>query len=607
MSFLIDMGAGVSLLRGDIWDRVVPENNGMDREVTYRLVGVDRIPIKVRGTVTVEVSLEGLVFNQKFVIADGITAEAILGMDFLEENRCVLDLGRRELVAKDEGMIPLKPHSSSKSSCLKVTLVEITVVPVASEMEVKAKVGASSDEYTWMIEGKSSKVLVQVARALVTPCNNLIPLRVVNTSLTPVTIYRGSTVAHAECVDEAIINVVSENTEYKAVDAADWKPNLCNNLEEMLPSDISEDHKEKTLALLELYADVIASSDSTLGRTGILRHSIDTGNATPIRQQVRRMSPPAKEKVRELLKDMTEKKVISPSKSPWASPIVLVQKKDGSTRFCVDYRKVNEVTRKDAYPIPRIDETLDTLTGATLFSTLDLRSGYWQVEVDPKDREKTAFCTSEGLFEFNVMPFGLCNAPATFQRLMDSILAGLHWKNCLVYIDDIVVIGKSFDDHLCNLQQVLKRLRQAGLKLQPHKCKFLQSQVTYLGHVVSAQGVSPDPEKTSKIKSWPVPQSAQEVQRFLGLANYYRRFIKDFATMAKPLHRLTEKGVPFTWTLECEQAFNFLKTQLTSAPILALPNWSRPFILDTDASDMGIGAVLSQLQQDGSEYVVAES
>ena len=158
------------------------------------------------------------------------------------------------------------------------------------------------------------------------------------------------------------------------------------------------------------------------------------------------------------------------------------------------------------------------------------------MEVDPKDREKTAFCTPEGLFEFNVMPFGLCNTPATFQRLMDSVLVGLHWKNCLMYIDDIVVIGKSFDDHLCNLQQVLERLRQAGLKLQPHKCKFLQSQVTYLGHMVSAQGVSPDPEKTSKIKSWPVSQSSQEVQRFLGLANYYRRFIKDFATMAKPLH-----------------------------------------------------------------------
>lgn len=149
---------------------------------------------------------------------------------------------------------------------------------------------------------------------------------------------------------------------------------------------------------------------------------------------------------------MIEKNVISPSKSPWASPIVLVQKKDGSTRFCVDYWKVNEVTRKDAYHIPRIDETLDTLAGATLFSTLDFRSGYWQVEVNPKDPEKTAFCMPEGLFEFNMMPFGLCNAPVTFQQLMESVLAGLHWRNCLVYIDDIIVIGKSFDEHLHNLQ-----------------------------------------------------------------------------------------------------------------------------------------------------------
>ena len=183
---------------------------------------------------------------------------------------------------------------------------------------------------------------------------------------------------------------------------------------------------------------------------------------------------------------MKKKKVISPSKSPWASPIVLVQKKDGSTRFCVDYRKVNEVTRKDAYPIPRIDENLNTLAGATFYSMLDLRNGYWEVEVDPDDQEKMAFCTPEGLFEFNVMPFGLCNTPATFQRLMDSVLAGLHWRDCLVYIDDIVVVGKLYKEHLHNLQQVLECLRQAGLKLQSRKCRFLQQQVTLLDHIVSA-------------------------------------------------------------------------------------------------------------------------
>ena len=189
---------------------------------------------------------------------------------------------------------------------------------------------------------------------------------------------------------------------------------------------------------------------------------------------------------------MLSKNIISPSQSPWASPIVLVAKKDGSTRFCVDYRRLNAVTRKDVYPLPRIDDSLDTLTGSRWFSTLDMRNGYWQVEVVPEHRTKTAFCTQEGLFEFNVMPFGLCSASATFQRLMDSVLAGLQWSACLVYIDDIIIMGKTFNDHMRNLQAVFERLRQAGLKLHPGKCQFLQQEVYFLDHVV--YGLLPDPQ-----------------------------------------------------------------------------------------------------------------
>jgi len=266
---------------------------------------------------------------------------------------------------------------------------------------------------------------------------------------------------------------------------------------------------------------------------------------------------------------------------------------------------VNSVTHKDAYPLPRVDDTLDTLSGSNWFSTIDLKSGYWQVEMAPEDREKTAFCTREGLFEFNVMPFGLCNAPATFQRLMDCVLAGLQWSSCLVYIDDVIIIGRSFDEHLHHLQQVFDRLKSAGLKIQPSKCHFLQREVNFLGHIVSSTGVSPDPSKTSKIKDWPVPQSVQEVQQFLGLANYYRRFIKNFATIAKPLHQTTERKKPFQWTPECEQAFTQLKTCLTTAPILAMPDWTKPFIVDTDASETGIGAVLSQCDSNGNEQVIA--
>ena len=302
---------------------------------------------------------------------------------------------------------------------------------------------------------------------------------------------------------------------------------------------------------------------------------------------------------------MLEKNTIQPSNSPWTSPIILVKKKNGALRFCVDYRKLNAVTRKDAYPLPRVDDTLDTLAHARWFTTLDLISGYWQVAVHPDDREKTAFCTPDGLFEFKVMPFGLCNAPATFQRLMDSVLAGLQWSTCLVYLDDIIIVGKTFADHLNNLRQVFDRIRGAGLKLQPAKCVLCTHEVTFLGHIVSAAGITTDPSKTDKVTSWPTPTTKREVQQFLGLANYYRRFIKHFASIAKPLHRLTEKTASFKWTTECQTAFETLKHTLTSAPILAHPDYSKEFILDTDASAVGIGAVLSQVQSDGNERPIA--
>ncbi len=228
------------------------------------------------------------------------------------------------------------------------------------------------------------------------------------------------------------------------------------------------------------------------------------------------------------------------------------------------------VTWKDAYPLPRVDDTLDTLAGSKWFSTLDLLSGYWQVEVSPEDRDKTAFCTHEGLFEFRVMPFGLCNAPATFQRLMDAVLAGLQWSSCLVYIDDIVIPGKSFPAHLTNLRSVFDRLKEAGLKLKPRKCRLCLHKVNFLGHIVSADGIQTDTQKTERVSIWPTPTSQKEVQQFLGLASYYRRFVKDFAAIAKPLYQLTEKTAKILWSEDAQAAFDELRQRLVSAPTLCV-------------------------------------
>ncbi|XP_056466778.1 uncharacterized protein LOC130405625 [Gadus chalcogrammus] len=301
----------------------------------------------------------------------------------------------------------------------------------------------------------------------------------------------------------------------------------------------------------------------------------------PVKQPPRRMALEKQQDADQQIQQSLGAGLARRSNSSWASPIVMVKKKDGTYRLCIDYRGLNDCTIKDAYPLPRIQDTLDTLSDAKWFSTLDLAAGYWQVELTPRARKAAAFCTKSGLFEWNVMPFGLCNAPATFQRLMDRVLAGMQWETCLVYLDDIIVLGSDVPQMLQRLGQVFSRLDQAKMKLKPSKCCLFRRQVAYLGHIVSESGVATDPNKVQKVQDWPTPTSIQDVRRFVGLASYYRRFVKDFASIAEPLHALTKKHAQFRWSEECQAAFNELK-----------------------GFDVGIGAVLSQVQQ-GVERVLA--
>ena len=284
--------------------------------------------------------------------------------------------------------------------------------------------------------------------------------------------------------------------------------------------------------LIAEYADVFALDASEQGSTDVVQHGINTGNHLPIRQAPRRTPFTLRKKVEEMVNDMLEKEVIQPSQSPWASPVVLVTKKDGSARFCVDYRKLNAVTKLDVFPLPRIDDSLDSLAHTRYFTTLDLAAGYWQVPMEAHSREKTTFLTHSGLYEFRVMPFGLCNAPATFQRLMETVLAGLARDSCMVYLDDILVIGKSFGEHLRNLKKVFSRLRDTGLRLKPKKCHLALHSVEYLGYVVTDQGIAADPKKVEAIQQFPAPGDLKALRSFVGLASYYRRFIPSFSKIA---------------------------------------------------------------------------
>ena len=355
--------------------------------------------------------------------------------------------------------------------------------------------------------------------------------------------------------------------------------------------------------LLHRYEHVFpAPGEPVTGRTKSVQHEIVTKDARPVHCGPRRLAPAGLRKEQECVKDMLTGGQIEPSDSPWASPVVLVTKKDGSTCFCVDYRRLNSLTIKDAYPLPRIDDSLRLLGNQQWFSTMDLASRYWQVAMSPEAKPKAAFVTNEGLFQFRVMPFGLCNAPATFERLMDRVLCGMRWSRCLVYLDDVISFGKSVPEALVRLEEVLGRLSDFGLQLKAKKCTFMQTEVGFLGHIVGRTGLACDSEKLSAVRNWHEPNRVKAVHQFVGFLGYYRRFVKNFAEIADPLVALTRKGVPFVWADAQQTAFDALKACLLSAPMLGFPTEKDRFVLDMDASLFAIGGVLSQIQ---NEVVIA--
>ena len=368
-------------------------------------------------------------------------------------------------------------------------------------------------------------------------------------------------------------------------------------------------HRDKLYSLLLAHHSAFALDKDERGETDLVQMEILTGDSAPKRQPVRRTPFAVRGEVARQLREMQENGVISPSSSPWASPVVLVRKKDGTLRFCIDYRELNSVTKADTFPLPRIDDLLDQLNNAEYFSTLDLASGFWQVQVHPTSKEKTAFVTQQGLYQFNVMPFGLRNAPAVFQRLMQCVLSGLNPEGGVpftsVYIDDILIFSRTFEEHLQHLKAVIERVSAAGLKLKPTKCKFIRQRVEYLGHILTPNGICPNPDRVSAVQQFPRPTSVREVRQFLGLASYYRRFVKGFANVAQPLHALTKANSRFSWTVDCQVAFDTLKSRLLMSPVLSFPDFARGFILETDASIKGLGAVLSQRGEDSKIHPVA--
>jgi len=390
-------------------------------------------------------------------------------------------------------------------------------------------------------------------------------------------------------------------------------------------SDMTPDQKHKILKLFEKWQSIFPKTSLDLGHTSAVKHKIELTNDTPFKEPYRKIPPALFNEVKHHLQEMLDIGAIRESSSPFSSNVVIVRKKDGTIRFCVDFRKLNNRTKKDAYGIPRIEDTLHMLSGSRYFSKLDLKSGYWQVEVEESDKEKTAFQVAGlGFYECNRMPFGLCNAPATFQRLMERCMGDLNLRDCLIYLDDIIIYSQDIDTHLDRLDAVFKRLADFNLKVKPSKCEFFMKETTYLGHVVSEDGIKADPKKINSVKNWPTPKSVKEVRQFLGFAGYYRKFIKGFAAIVRPLNDLLigqptkkkpnaktpkkkVKRTPFHWGESQQAAFDTIKNQLINPPVLGYADYTKPFTVHTDASSKGLGAVLYQRQEDKDRVIAYAS
>ena len=569
------------------------------------------------------------------VIEADIGDSFIIGIDFLKSVKCKIDLdgNNLELVNGDRIRATMKRNADGEAVHVsRVLLHRKTTIPPKSMKLVKAKL-ESPAEVPFLLETAESSSVFAVP--VMVEGKGPLKVCVVNLGEELVSLQRKQNLATAVEIDAMVDGEDSEETQENDTGGCDVRavqtggdtdegqavtvechsesestleeqelPEHLRCLYEECRKRLTTEQAKFVRELLIEFADVFATHDLDIGRFTVFAHRIRTGNAMSLRKSMRRTPLGFDHEERKTLKAMLDAKVIEPSQSEWASPPVLVRKKDGSWRYCIDFRGLNAATTRDAYPLPLIEECIDSLAYMQWYSALDMNSGYWQIPVAEEDKEKTAFITKYGLFHFLRMPFGLSNAPATFQRTMNLVLSGLIWVNVIVYLDDVNVIGKTFQENLANLRVVLARFRKYGLKLKPRKCVLFKRETAFLGRRVDSAGVHITDDHVKAVQEWPQPKNRKQVEQFLGFINYHRSFIPDLARITAPLYELTGPKAKWCWGEDHSKAFDKLKEVMTSVTVLGCPRAEDSFILDTDASDFAVGGVLSQVQ-DGQERPIS--
>jgi hypothetical protein len=583
--FLVDTGADVSLLKGN---KLVGTTE-FNPEGKIEVKCVDGSTIETHGIVEAKIRLGSKSITHSFQLVNkqvDIPCDGILGRDFFQRTGAKICYETRTVTLYGEKYELIGRAGQLEKRQIKVAQITL---PPRSESIVRLPVAPGSPQIG-ITEKRELQEGIFLAATLTSVVDGYALTSVLNTNEVETK------------VQEPVVELDELEPEWEKCSGAEFES---QDRERDILSQLRLEHlnPEERKLLIEAcsdFADIFYLPGDKLSSTGAAQHSISIEPGTePINTRPYRLPEAQKEEVKKQVQKLLQEGIIEESSSPWNSPILVVPKKTGVSgqqkfRLVVDYRKLNAKTVGNAYPLPDITEILDQLGQAKYFSCLDLAMGYHQIDMDPNDIDKTAFSTKEGHWAYRRMPFGLKTAPATFQRVMNTALSGLTGTRCFVFLDDIVIYANSLADHDRKVRDVFRRLRQNNLKLQPEKCEFLRTEVTFLGHKISERGVEPDTLKVEAIETFPKPNTVKQLKSYLGLIGYYRRFIPQFSKIAAPLHKLLKKDAKFAWGEDQEIAFRTLKQKLMSGPILRYPNFSEDFILTCDASNEGAGAILSQ-------------
>ena len=621
---LVDTGASLSILASKVVEKMKSKPKLLRKQVN--LHSVDGSRLESSGFCEISFKIGGNNINHTFCVSPSVTRNVILGRDWMikfgvrlyydipslrikgvycplleDAHIASIDTDKRlaSLRLKDS-FIPIDDDSVI-SSLLRLARPEVLRPQSVTKCLVKVR--------TNLPNLRTGEIMVQdidrgymhsfpgllVYNAIAKATNGRAVVYILNQSGRYVNLKRGTIVARGASVSDGDIQAVNAENE-------DFENAELFGIDETVPIDAPDEFMPSVQMIINKNRDVFAAHDRDLSQSSSIRMNIDTSKHPPIRLRPYKTPLNKRKVIENAVSEMLDAKVIERSNSPWSFPMVIVKKADGTNRPCIDYRRLNDITRKNSYPLPSIDFIIGNLGKAKYFSTLDLKSGFWQVQMDEESKPKTAFACHKGLFQFNVMPFGLCNAPAVFQELMSIVLQGCE-EFATAYIDDILIWSPDARSHLRHIQTVMDRIRQHNLKLKLKKCSFFQNKTSYLGFTISDNGVQPDPKKVKVIQALPSPKTVREIRSFIGMAGYYRRFIPQFSHVAEPLIALTKKNTRFKWSKECEKSFETLKGHLARLPLLAYPDTNKPYILYTDASDTCIGACLTQPNDENDKFL----